>query len=343
MSAWAWVQDGAAASVTTASTPAAQGAGPGGAPGSAASETAAAAASELLPRASTFAAPVDDAFVLILWFAVFLAIVVAGCFALLALRPGPGTRGEAPRSLYRWSAVGALALVAVFFVQGARVWADMQVVPRGALPIRVALEEQGFAFTYPNGYATNELHLPIDRAVKLSFQGTSEPYTFAVPAFRLQVAVPIGTRKDAWVQPTLAGEYEARSTLAWSRAAELVATTTVHPEGGYEKWYQDISGPPLDLPPVELGQRSYQMRGCTQCHSVDGSKLVGPSFKGFLAREHRMQDGALVEPSDAYIAESILDPQAKVVAGFEPVMPSFKGRLHELEVAGLAAYIKSLQ
>ncbi|MCC6409014.1 MAG: c-type cytochrome [Planctomycetes bacterium] len=328
----------AAAQATAAQAPAAQ------APVADAAAPVAQAAKELLPQASTFAASIDDSFLLILWFAVFLAIVVAGAFAIMVLRPSAGTAGSTSRALYRWSAVGAFALVAVFFVQGARVWADMQVVPRGAVPVRVALEEKGWSFTYPNGYVTNELHLPIDRAVKLTFQGASEPYTFAVPAFRLQIAVPVGTRRDAWVQPTLAGDWEVRSTVpSLRKAEELVAQATVHAEGGYEKWYQDISGPPLDLPPVELGQRSYQMRGCTQCHTVDGAKLVGPTFKGFLAREHRMKDGSVVDPSDDYIKESILDPQAKVVEGFEPVMPSFKGRLHELEVAGLAAYIKSLQ
>lgn len=344
-----WFQAAAAATQAPAAQPVAAQATQTAAVATDATASAVQAATELLPKASTFASSIDDSFVLILWFAVFLSILVAGCFVLLVMRPGPGGAGATSRSLFRWSAVGAFALVAVFFVQGARVWADMQVIPRGALPIRVALEEQGFTFTYPNGYVSNELHLPIDRPVKFSFLGASEPYTFSIPAFRTQIAVPAGVRpggisKDAWVQPILAGEYEARSTTPSLRPrAELVATATVHPEGGYEKWYQDISGPPLDLPPVELGQRSYQMRGCTQCHTIDGAKLVGPTFKGFATREHKLKDGSVVEPTDAYIAESINDPQAKIVEGFEPVMPSFKGRLHELEVAGLAAYIKSLQ
>ncbi len=304
------------------------------------------AVKELLPQASSFAASIDDSFVLILWFAVFLVILVAGSFALIAMRRAATKAGfgEAPRSLQSWIAVGAFLLVTTFFVQGARVWADMQVVPRGALQVRVALEEKGWSFTYPNGFVSNELHLPLGRAVKFMLQGGVEPYTFAIPAFRLQAQVAVGEKREAWVQPTLPGEYTLRSTSLSTRKPDLlVAQAIVHKEGGYEKWYQDISGPPLDLPPIELGQRSYQMRGCTQCHTTDGSKLIGPSFKGFLAREHRMVGGAVVEASDEYIKESLLDPTAKVVEGFDPVMPSFKGRLHELEIAGLAAYIKSLQ
>lgn len=305
-----------------------------------------AGASDWLSQASGFAPAVDDEFLLLAWFAIFLAIVIAGTFALLSWRGSRAQDGEAalPRSMISWAALSAFVLVAVFYVQGARLSADMQVAPRGALPIKVGLDEKGFQFTYPNGYVTAELHLPVDRAVRFAFQGASEPYTFAVPAFRLQVAVPLGARREAWVFPSAAGEYDLRSTaVAADPTRVLAATATVHAEGGFEKWYQDISGPPLDLPPLELGQRSYQMRGCTQCHSIDGTKVIGPSFQGFLAREHRMKDGSVVPPTDEYIKESLLDPQAKVVEGFEPVMPSFRGRLHELEIAGLAAYIKSLQ
>ncbi|MBK7878314.1 MAG: c-type cytochrome [Planctomycetes bacterium] len=303
-----------------------------------------------LPSASTFAPAVDQTFLLAAWFAVFLVVLATGAMLLVlaggrsSAPAGTGVLGSGARRVVQSGVLVSVLLVAGFLVHGAFVWADLQVVPRGALPVQVALGDKGWSFTYPNGYVATELHLPIDRPVKLRFQAAREPYTFSVPAFRLQVPVAQGEKRDAWVQATLAGEYELFSTLRpASPFALATAQTVVHAEGGYDKWYQDISGPPLDLPPVELGQRSYQMRGCTQCHTVDGTKLVGPSFKGFLAREHKLTDGQVVEPNDAYIQESIEDPTAKVLAGFEPVMPSFKGRLPEPEIKGLIAYIKSLQ
>ncbi len=308
--------------------------------------TLAFASGDLLPQASTFAVPVDRTFQLAAWFAVFLGVLAAG----LALLVFAGARAtDANRgALRRWLQLGAASaflLIAVFFVQGALVWADLQVIPRGAFPIQVALEEKGWSFTYPNGYATNELHLPIDRPVRFMFKSAPRAnYTFAVPAFRLQVPVALGQDREAWVQPTLAGEFDLRSTVRPARAGvDAGVKALVHPEGGFDKWYQDISGPDLTLPPLELGQKSYQMRGCTQCHTVDGAKLVGPSFKGFLERQHKLKDGTVVEPTDDYIKESLLDPTAKVIEGFEPVMPSFRGRLQDVEIAGLAAYIKSLK
>lgn len=306
-------------------------------------------AGELLPSASTFAPAIDQALLLAAWFAVFLVVLVAGgAFLVIAGARAPASAAPESSASTRRAvqiAIGVSALLVVgFCAHGASVWADMQIAPRGALPVQVALGDKGWSFTYPNGYVANELHLPIDRPVKLVLHGAREPYTFSVPAFRLQAPVAMGLKRDAWLQATLAGEYELRSTRRpASKLAEHVAQVVVHAEGGYDKWYQDISGPPLDLPPIELGQRSYQMRGCTQCHTVDGAKLVGPSLKGFLARKHELKDGAVVEPTDAYIQESIEEPSAKVIAGFEPVMPSFKGRFSETEVKGLIAYIKSLQ
>jgi cytochrome c oxidase subunit II len=294
----------------------------------------------ILPQASSYAASVDRTFDLVTWFAVFLGVLVTG--SLLFVLVGP--KAPAAKTSRHWLKYGALAslvLIAAFLVQGARVWADMQVVPRGAFPIRVALEEKGWSFTYPNGFASGELHLPLDRPVRFAFKGGPQPYTFAVPAFRLQVPVALERDCSAWVQATLAGEFDLRTTLGTSAATSI--KLLVHPEGGFDTWYEEISGPSLKLPPLELGAKSYQMRGCTQCHTIDGSKLVGPSFKGFLARVHKLKDGSVVEPTDEYIKESLQDPTAKVIEGFEPVMPSFRGKLKDQEIAGLAAYIKSLQ
>ncbi len=306
-----------------------------------------AASDALLPKASTFAIAIDHSFEILVWFSVFVVTLVGGGLALWMIASrnsrdestSPATQSPWPMRVCTFSCVG---LIAAVFVHGSYVWADMQVAPRGALPIKVSVGEKGFAFTYPNGYVATLLHLPLDRPVRLLFKSSSEPYSFDVPAFRLQVPIAANEDRDAWVQATLAGEYDVRSTVRLANSPPD-ATALVHDAGGFDKWYQDISGPPLDLPPIELGQRSYQMRGCTQCHTVDGSKLVGPSFKGFLAREHKLKDGTIVEPTDDYIRESIQDPTAKVIDGFEPVMPSFKGRFSDTELNGLVAYVKSLK
>ena len=87
----------------------------------------------------------------------------------------------------------------------------------------------------------------------------------------------------------------------------------------------------------------YKSRGCTQCHSVDGTKLIGPSLKGLLGATRGFTDGSSLVADENYIRESILNPQAKLVAGFEPVMPTFRGRLKDREITAIIAYIKSLE
>jgi len=297
-----------------------------------------------LPQASSFAAAVDRSLVLAGWFALFCAVLVAGGFSLALLAPRSGDAARPtrdPSRALRTAGVVAAAFLAVVFVHGAWVWADVRTIPRGALAIQVELDSSAFRFTYPGGHSDSALHMPLGRPVRFAFSGASQPYTFSIPEFRLQVPVAVATSATAWVEAITAGEYEARSTRQPGPTIEP-ALVVVHEAGGYETWHQGVSGPPLDLPPVELGRRSFEMRGCTQCHALDGTRLVGPGLGGFFARQHEFVDGTRIDPTDEYVKESVLDPQAKVVAGFEPVMPSFRGRLHELELAGLAAFLRSL-
>ncbi|MGH7890724.1 MAG: c-type cytochrome, partial [Thermodesulfobacteriota bacterium] len=97
------------------------------------------------------------------------------------------------------------------------------------------------------------------------------------------------------------------------------------------------------LPPAELGEKIYKEKGCNACHSLDGSKIVGPSFKGIFGHTVELQDGSTVDVDENYIRQSILEPQAQVVKGFAPVMPSFKGILSDEDVTALVAYIKTLK
>jgi cytochrome c oxidase subunit 2 len=115
----------------------------------------------------------------------------------------------------------------------------------------------------------------------------------------------------------------------------------VEPEA-YQDWLANASDPGKGKTPEQFGAVLYQKRGCNACHSVDGSKGVGPSWKGIYGESVATNVGpATVD--EAYLKESMLAPAAKVVAGFQPVMPTFQGVLSDREVAALIAYIKSLK
>ncbi|MCH2594440.1 MAG: cytochrome c [Pirellulales bacterium] len=97
------------------------------------------------------------------------------------------------------------------------------------------------------------------------------------------------------------------------------------------------------MTPVEAGEILYTRRGCVQCHSVDGSAKVGPTFGNVFGTQQALTDGSMTEVDENYIRESILEPQAKVRVGYKPVMPTYQGQLKEEEILALIAYIKSLK
>jgi cytochrome c oxidase subunit 2 len=96
------------------------------------------------------------------------------------------------------------------------------------------------------------------------------------------------------------------------------------------------------MTPVQVGEKLYRLRGCAQCHSTDGKASVGPTFKDVFGHDVQVKSGGSVLADENYVRESILEPQAKIVAGFEPVMPTFKGKLSDREISAVIEYLKSL-
>lgn len=113
----------------------------------------------------------------------------------------------------------------------------------------------------------------------------------------------------------------------------LTACTNVHPP-------EQVS---IQIPTVEKGKRLIYSKGCVACHTTDGSKLVGPSFKGIYGKEVNLSDDTKTIVDDIYIRESIENPSIKIVAGFPPSMPPYKGLVGEEEILSIIEYIKSLK
>jgi cytochrome c oxidase subunit 2 len=122
----------------------------------------------------------------------------------------------------------------------------------------------------------------------------------------------------------------------------MLTSVVVHEPGGFEKWLDQASNLLNTLPPAEAGRKLYQSRGCSQCHSVDGSGGIGPTFKGLFGRPVALKGGGTLTADENYLRESILEPMAKIVAGFEPVMPTYKGRLKDQEITAIISYLKTL-
>ena len=164
-----------------------------------------------------------------------------------------------------------------------------------------------------------------------------------VPAFRVKRDVMPGRYTDVWFEATHPGEYDLYcAEYCGTSHSTMLAKVIVHPVGEFEPWLVEASDFLSRMPPAEAGQLLYEQRGCPQCHSMDGSTGTGPTFLGLFGSMEQLEGGGAVLVDENYVRESILNPQANVTAGYDPVMPTFQGRLRDEEIAAIIEFMKTL-
>ena len=207
----------------------------------------------------------------------------------------------------------------------------------------VTAQKWSWQFTYPNGYTDENLHVPVDRPIRLVMQSQDVIHSLYVPAFRIKRDVVPGRYNKAWFEATVPGEYQIFcAEYCGTGHSDMLAKAIVHRPGEFESWLRKASDFLSTMTPEEGGRKLYKIHGCGQCHSTDGSPLTGPTFQGIFGHQVSLAGGGTVKVDENYIRESILNPAAKVVAGFEPVMPTFQGRLEDKEITAVIQYINSL-
>ncbi len=301
------------------------------------------------PQVSTFAANVDWLFMVILGISVFFFVLIVALMIVFVIRyrhrEGHVAEASPTHNLpleVVWTAI-PVAVVMVIFYLGFTSYLDMATPPANAYEVRVEGQKWKWTFTYPNGYVDENLHVPVDRPIRLVMSSADVIHSLYVPAFRIKRDVVPGRYSKEWFQATTPGEYDVFcAEYCGTGHSDMLAHVIVHPPGEFEQWLEKASNFLDTMTPVEAGRKLYQVRGCQQCHSVDGTAKVGPSFKGIFGEPQVLSNGSKVTVDENYIRESILEPQAKVVAGFEPVMPTYQGRLKDPEIDALIQYIKSL-
>ncbi len=310
------------------------------------------AASGYLPApASSVAESVDGVFGFLFWMSLFFLVLIVGLTLLFVVRyrrrPGRLEADETPSHDTRlelfWTFV-PLALLMVLFGASTRTWLRMV---RGegegagaALEVRVTARKWSWWFDHAGGRGAGELHLVAGRPAELVLASTDVIHSLYVPEFRLkQDAVP-GRFTRMKFTPTLPGTYSVLcAEYCGTDHSRMSAKVVVHPDQqSYDAWIREGALQAGSL--VDHGKKVFAQRGCAGCHSVDGSRRVGPSLKGLWRRNERLADGSEVLVDDEYLRESLVKPGAKIVAGFPNVMPPVV--LGERDLAGLAAYLQSL-
>lgn len=301
-------------------------------------------------RASEWASEVDWVFHFIFWVSfVFFALIV-GLMVLFVIRYRRRIDVQVqPTPSYNlaleltWSVI-PLALVITIFYFGFRGFMKITVMPLNAYEIHVTGRKWKWLFSYPNGLVDENLHLPVDRNVLLVITSEDVIHSLFIPAFRLKRDAVPGRYAKVTFRPVLTGKFDLLCAEYCGRGhSQMYTKAIVHPPGEFEKWLEDASNLLATIPAHEAGERLYKTRGCAQCHSVDGRAGIGPTFKGLFGSKPVLKDGSQILADENYIRESIIDPQAKIVAGFQPVMSTYKGLLTDQDITNLIAYIKTLK
>jgi len=306
----------------------------------------------ILPKqASTLAPGVD----LIFWFVTFLNIFFFVLITGLVLLFVRKYRRRSPNDITPhithnqkleiiWSVVPLFILIGLFF-WGFHQYVNAQIAPANSIEIQVTGKKWVWQFEYPDGMRTlNSFHVPVNRPVRLVLSSEDVIHSFFVPSFRIKKDAVPGRYTEEWFNATEPGVYQVFCTEYCGKGhSDMLAKIYVDNEEQYQKWLVEGDEEIKKMPLPELGHLVWENRGCQTCHSLDGTRGQGPSWKGIYGQVHHMADGSDIKVDENYIRESILEPQAHVVAGFEPVMPTFKGLLRDREILGAIEYIKTLK
>jgi cytochrome c oxidase subunit II len=300
---------------------------------------------QLFPeQASSFAAQVDLLYGFLIAVSAFfsaLIVVLVVAFAI-KYRRRPGREAQQPEAHIGlellWTAVPSI-LVLIMFIWGSSLFLAQTVPPKGAQDIYVVGRQWMWKVQHPNGRREiNELHIPAGRAVKLTLASQDVIHSFYIPAFRLkQDAVP-GQYRTMWFEATKPGEYHLFcAEYCGTNHSHMIGRIVVMEDIDYQQWL----GGYTERTPAEEGRDLFVQFDCVSCHE-SGVRQRGPTLGNIYGRQEQLDGGQIVQVDEAYIRESILDPKAKIVRGFQPVMPSFRGEVTEEEILALIAYIKSL-
>jgi cytochrome c oxidase subunit 2 len=298
-------------------------------------------------QASNFAPQVDALMVFITAVCVFFALAITAAIVIFFFkfhRKKPDDVGVAFEGDSRLEAawmVIPLILAMAMFGWGAVVYVDYRHAPQDTLDVYVIGKQWMWKAQQPNGLKEiNELHVPVNRNIRLILASEDVIHDFFVPAFRVKMDVVPGHYNTMWFRPTKPGRYHFFcSQYCGTNHAIMGGWVTVMEPSDYAAWLSGSSG--VSANPILAGEKLFAEKTCATCHVGDGTGRA-PSLNGLYGAQVLLADGSTVTADESYIRESILVPNAKIVAGYQPLMPTFQGQLTEEQILALTAYIKSL-
>ena len=290
---------------------------------------------------------VDNLYFFLLGLTVFFSLLIAGLIVAYAIK----FRRRSPDSIgavihgglmleITWSVI-PLMITMVLFVWGASVFFAMSRPPEETMNVYVVGKQWMWKFQHLDGQREiNELHVPVGRAVKLIMTSEDVIHDVFVPAFRVKADVLPGRYTNIWFEPTKPGTYHLFcAEYCGTRHSGMTGQVVVMEPNDYQNW---LSGGAGEGSLAAAGQRLFNDLACNTCHRPDAQGR-GPMLQNLFGKTVELASGERVVADEAYIRESILNPHAKITAGFQPIMPTFQGLVTEEQLLELIEYVKTLK
>ena len=242
-----------------------------------------------------------------------------------------------------WSVI-PLIIVMIVFGWGYKGWLNLKSVPSDAYEIQATGFKWNWSFNYENGaQSLNELHVPKGIPVKVVLKSSDVLHSFFIPDFRVKQDVLPNRYTYVWFQAEESGENQIFCTeYCGTDHSGMLAKVIVHEPSEFDEWLESNGGE-MQGTPAEIGEKLVELQACGTCHSDDGSKLIGPSFKGIWGRDENLANGSTITVDENYIRESILEPGAKIVEGYQNVMTPYAGRLSDDDITNIIEYLKTIK
>jgi cytochrome c oxidase subunit 2 len=297
-------------------------------------------------QASNFAAEVDYLYLFMIAVTVVFSLGIFGAVFYFAIRYRRRSDTEIPVATHTgmlleivWSVI-PFGITMVMFGWGASLFFKESRPPDNATQIYIVAKQWMWKLQHPEGQREiNELHIPVGRPVKFTMTSEDVIHSFFIPAFRTKQDVVPGRYSTVWLTPTKPGKYHLFcAEYCGTKHSGMIGWVYVLEQNEYQEW---LNGGAAMGSMSEKGGKLFDDLACSNCHKQDGSGRC-PSLVGLYGKHVQLADGRVITADEAYIRESILQPSAKVVAGFQPLMPTFQGLINEEGVVQLIEYIKSL-
>ena len=297
-------------------------------------------------QASSFAGEVDALYLFLIGISTFFSLLIAGLVIYFAVRYRRRSEHERPPAAAHagitleivWSVIPFLISM-VIFGWSASIYFTIQRPPDDAMELYAVGKQWMWKIQHLEGQREiNELHIPVDRAVRLNMTSEDVIHSFYVPAFRTKQDVLPGRYTTTWFKAIKPGKYHLFcAEYCGTKHSGMIGWIYVMEPAEYQTW---LSGGAGEGTLASRGEKLFQDLACTNCHHADG-KGRGPSLEGIFGKQVDLENGQKVTADEAYLRESILNPGAKLVNGYQAIMPTFQGLVTEDQVMQLVEYIKS--